>query len=113
MTVQANQPRLLRRLRRLPWRQIGPAARLRARGHGRAETRTISTVSLHPIPDFDRTEFFPHAAQAIKLVRRRRFLTGWHTATVYGITSLPGWQADPVLLAEWIHGHRRIENQLQ
>ncbi len=113
MTVKANQPRLLRRLRRLPWRQIGPAARLRARGHGRVETRTISTVALHPIPDFDRSEFFPHAVQAIKLVRRRRSLTGrWHTATVYAITSLPGWQADPVLLAGWIRGHWRIENQL-
>jgi hypothetical protein len=26
---------------------------LRARGHGRVETRTISVVSLRPIPDFD------------------------------------------------------------
>lgn len=113
MTVKANQPRLLRRLRALPWRQIGPAARVRARGHGRVETRTISTVSLQPIPDFERTEFFPHATQAIKLVRRRRSLTGrWHTATVYAITSLPGWQADPVLLAGWIRGHWGIENQL-
>jgi hypothetical protein len=35
-------------------------------------------------------EFFPHAAQAIKLVRRRRPLTGrkWKTVTVYAITSL-------------------------
>jgi predicted transposase YbfD/YdcC len=113
MTVKANQPRLLHRLRALPWRRIGSAARLRARGHGRVETRTISVVSLRPIPDFEPSEFFPHAAQAIKLVRRRRSHTGrWHTATVYAITSLPGWQADPVLLAGWIRGHWRIENQL-
>lgn len=113
MTVKANQPRLLRRLQKLPWRRIGPAARLRGRGHDRVETRTISTVALHPIPDFDRTEFFPHAAQAIKLVRRRRSLTGrWHTSTVYAITSLPCWQADPALLASWIRGHWRVENQL-
>jgi predicted transposase YbfD/YdcC len=113
MTVKANQPRLLRRLRKLPWRQIGPAARVRARGHGRVETRTISTVALQPIPDFDRTEFFPHATQAIKLVRRRRSLTGrWHTATVYAITSMPAWQADPDLLAGWIRGHWSIENRL-
>jgi hypothetical protein len=47
-------------------------------------------ASLHPIPDFEPTESFPHAAQAIKLVRRRRSLTGrWHTATVYAITSRP------------------------
>jgi predicted transposase YbfD/YdcC len=113
MTVKANQPRLLRRLRALPWSRIGSAARLRARGHGRVESRTISVVSLRPIPDFEGTEFFPHAAQAIKLVRRRRSVTGrWHTATVYAITSLPGWQADPALLAGRIRGHWRIENQL-
>ena len=113
MTVKANQPRLLRRLQALPWRQIGPAARLRARGHGRVETRTISVVALYPSPDFHGREFFPHATQAIKLVRRRRSLVGrWHTATIYAITSLPGWQADPVLLAGWIRGHWKIENQL-
>jgi predicted transposase YbfD/YdcC len=113
MTVKANQPRLLHRLRALPWRRIGSAARLRARGHGRVETRTISVVCLRPIPDFEPSEFLPHAAQAIKLVRRRRSHTGrWHTAMVYAITSLPGWQADPVLLAGWIRGHWRIENQL-
>ena len=113
MTVKANQPPLLHRLRALPWRRIGSAARLRARGHGRVKTRTSSVVSLRPIRDFEPSEFFPHAAQAIKLVGRRRSHTGrWHTATVYAITSLPGWQADPVLLAGWIRGHWRIENQL-
>lgn len=99
---------LLRRLRALPWSRIGSAARLRARGHGRVESRTISVVSLRPIPDFEGTEFFPHTAQAIKLVRRRRSLTGrWHTATVYAITSLPGWQADPALV-----GARNSANRL-
>ena len=51
MTVEANQPRLLARLRGLPWAQIGAEARERARGHGRVEARTISVVSLHPCPD--------------------------------------------------------------
>lgn len=32
--------------------------------------------------------------------------------TVYAITSLIAFQADPVLLARWIRGHRSIENQL-
>jgi predicted transposase YbfD/YdcC len=71
MTVKANQPRRLTRLRGLPWTQIGIAAPQQARGHGRAETRTTSVVSLNPCPDLG-GEFFPHAAQAIKLVRRRR-----------------------------------------
>jgi hypothetical protein len=88
MTVKANQPTLLRRLR-APWAQIDVAARERARGHGRAESRTISVLSLDPCPD-QRGEFFPHAAQAIKLVRRRRSLTDrkCKTVTVYAITSL-------------------------
>jgi len=114
MTVKANQPTLLARLRALPWDQIGPAARERARGHGRVETRTISVVSLHPCPDLG-GEFFPHAMQAIKLVRRRRPLRSggrWRTVTVYAITSLTAFQADPVLLARWIRGHWSIENQL-
>ena len=114
MTVKANQPRLLRWLRTLPsgagWGRLpdcGPAAT------AGSETRAVSVVSLHPTPDLARRGFFSHAAQAIKLVRRRRLHTGrWHTAQVYAITSLPGWQADPVLLAGWIRGHWHIENQL-
>jgi predicted transposase YbfD/YdcC len=114
MTAKANQPTLLRRLRALPWVQIGVAARERARGHGRAETRTISVVSLDRGPDLG-GEFFPHAAQAIKLVRRRRPLRPggkWKTVTVYAITSLTAFQADPVLLARWIRGQWSIENRL-
>jgi predicted transposase YbfD/YdcC len=106
MTVKNNQPTLLRRLRGLPWPQIGVAARERARSHGRVETRTISVVGLHPCPDLGE-EFFPHAAQTIKLVRRTRSLTGgkWRTVTVYAITSLTAFQADPALLARWVRGH--------
>jgi predicted transposase YbfD/YdcC len=114
MTIKANQPTLLARVRALPWAQIGIAARQRGRGHGRVETRTISVVSLHPCPDMD-GEFLPHAAQAIKLVRRRRPLRPggrWKTETVYAITSLTGADADPGLLARWIRGHWSIENRL-
>jgi predicted transposase YbfD/YdcC len=114
MTIKANQPTLLARLRALPWRKIGVSARERARGHGRVETRTISVVSLHPCPDLG-GEFFPHAAQAIKLVRRRRPLRPggkWKTETAYAITSLTGFDADPALLARWIRGHWSIENRL-
>jgi predicted transposase YbfD/YdcC len=114
MTIKANQPTLLARVRALPWAQIGVAAGERARGHGRVETRTISVVSLHPCPDLG-GEFFPHAAQAIKLVRRRRPLRPggrWKTETVYAITSLAGADADPGLLARWIRGHWSIENRL-
>jgi predicted transposase YbfD/YdcC len=110
LTVKANQPTLLRRLRALPWSQIEVADRQRARGHDRVETRQVSVVSLAQCPDFG-GEFFPHAAQAIKLVRRRRPLGSrkWTTVTVYAITSLTAFQADPVLLAGWIRGHWSIE----
>jgi predicted transposase YbfD/YdcC len=110
LTAKSNQPTLLRRLRALPWKQLGVAARERGRGHGRVETRSISVVSLRPCPDLG-GEFFPHAAQAIKVVRRRRALTGrkWTTVTAYAITSLTGLQADPVLLARWLRGHGAIE----
>ncbi|WP_224389090.1 ISAs1 family transposase [Pseudonocardia sp. ICBG1293] len=114
MTVKANQPTLLARLRALPWKMIGPAARQRARGHGRVETRTISVLSLQRCPDRG-GEFFPHAAQAIRLIRRRRPLrpgARWKTVTVYAITSLTAFQADPILLARWIRGHWNIENRL-
>jgi predicted transposase YbfD/YdcC len=109
-TAKLNQPTLLRRLRALPWQQIGIAGRERGRGHGRVETRSISVVSLHPCPDLG-GEFFPHAAQAIKVVRRRRALDGkkWTTVTVYAITSLTAHQTDPVLLARWLRGHWAIE----
>jgi predicted transposase YbfD/YdcC len=109
-TAKLNQPTLLRRLRALPWAQIEVAARERGRGHGRVETRSISVVSLHPCPDLGRP-FFPHAAQAIKVVRRRRALGSkkWTTVTVYAITSLTGLQADPALLARWLRGHWAIE----
>jgi predicted transposase YbfD/YdcC len=110
LCAKLNQPTLLRRLRALPWKQIGVAGRERGRGHGRVETRSISVVSLHPCPDLG-GEFFPHAAQAIKIVRRRRALGSrkWTTVTVYAITSLTALQADPVLLARWLRGHWAIE----
>jgi predicted transposase YbfD/YdcC len=110
LTAKRNQPTLLRRLRALPWAQIEVAARERGRGHGRIEARTISVVSLDPCPDRGGA-FFPHAAQAIKVVRRRRALGSrkWTTVTVYAITSLTAVQADPVLLARWLRGHWAIE----
>lgn len=47
-------------------------------------------MSLHPCPD-QGGELFPHAAQAIKLIRRRRPLRlgrRWKTVSVCAITSL-------------------------
>jgi hypothetical protein len=59
---------------------------------------------------------FPHAAQAIQVVRRRTqpFSGGrrWHTETVYAITSLAPHHASPAQIAAWIRGHWQIENAL-
>jgi len=110
LPVKANQPTLLRRLRALPWTAIGVDARERCRGHGRVETRSIAVVSLDPLPDFGVGEFFPHAAQAVRIVRRRRSLHGrWKTTTTYMITSLSPFQAGPALLARWARRHWGIE----
>jgi len=58
---------------------------------------------------------FPHAVQAIQIVRRRRPLKGkkrWSTETVNAITSLNPAQASPAELAAIIRGHWTIENSL-
>jgi len=57
---------------------------------------------------------FPHAAQALRIVRRRRPLNGTKPAaeTVYAITSLTAIQARPAELAAIIRGHRLIEDRL-
>ena len=99
-------------MKALPWKDIPEGARIRARGHGRVETRTIRVLTLDPCPD-NGGEFFPHARQAIKIVRRRRSLRGhWQTETVYAITSLDCRDAHPPLLAAWARGHWGIENRL-
>jgi hypothetical protein len=55
---------------------------------------------------------FPHAAQAIQIVRRRRPLTGtkWSAETIYAITSLTAIQARPAELADIARRHWLIEN---
>jgi hypothetical protein len=57
---------------------------------------------------------FPHAAQAIQIVRRRRPLNSkkWSSETVYAITSLTAIQAQPAGLAAIIRGHWLIEDRL-
>ena len=57
---------------------------------------------------------FPHAAQAIQVVRRRRRrgTKKWSRETVYAITSLTAAQASPAGLAAIIRGHWMIEDRL-
>ena len=111
LTVKRNQPGLHAQLAGLPWRQIPAADIQRGRGHGRAERRTlkITTVAAGLA--------FPHAAQALLVVRRRRPLNGknskkWSTETVYAVTSLTVTQARPDQLAGILRGHWSIEDRL-
>lgn len=57
---------------------------------------------------------FPHAAQAIQIIRRRK-LPGkkkWSAETCYAITSLTATQASPAELAGIIRGHWGFEDRL-
>ncbi len=112
LRVRGNQKTLHQRLKALPWAQVPEAARVRSVGHGRTETRTIRVLDLQGSSD-GQGEFFPHARQALKIVRRRRERGGrWSVQTVYAITSLDDRQADPALLATWVRGHWSIEVRL-
>ena len=106
--VKRNQPGLFAQLAALPWRQVPVAHQSRERGHGRDERRTLKVTAVAA------GLAFPHAAQAIQIVRRRR-LSGtkrWSRETVYTITSLTVTQASPAGLAAIIRGHRAIEDRL-
>jgi predicted transposase YbfD/YdcC len=109
LRIKGNQKTLHTRLKALPWAQVPEAARVRSVGHGRVETRTIRVIDLAGSSD-GHGEFFPAAAQALKIIRRRRTRRGrWSVQTVYAITSLDHRAADPALLACWVRGHWSIE----
>ena len=57
---------------------------------------------------------FPHAAQAIQIVRRRRIggKKKWSRETACAVTSLTATQASPAELAAIIRGHQAIEDRL-
>jgi predicted transposase YbfD/YdcC len=109
LTVKGNQPSLHSQLAGLPWRAVPDATRDTDRGHGRREIRTLKVLTLSAGIDF------PHAAQALRIRRRRRRLDQpkrFTTETVYAITDLRVHQAKPAQLATWIRGHWSIENKI-
>jgi hypothetical protein len=108
LTVRRTQPGLHAQLAALPWPDIPPADDARNHGHGRAEWRTLKVTSMTI------GLLFPHAAQAIQIIRRRKppGAKKWSTETVYAITSLSPAQASPAYLAQILRGHRTIENRL-
>jgi predicted transposase YbfD/YdcC len=78
-------------------------------GHGRVETRTLTTTCV--LKDYSH---WPYLEQAFKLERRVLFpLTGvLQEETVYGITSLNPVEANPQRLLELVRDYWGIENGL-
>jgi predicted transposase YbfD/YdcC len=96
LVVKANQPALHAQLAGLPWRTIPVMDRTRDHGHGRIELRTLKVAAVAGL-------CFPHAAQAIQVIRRVRAPGSrrWRTVTVYAVTSLALGTASP---ARWRAG---------
>ena len=66
LIVKRNQPGLHAQLAALPWRDVPVAYDKREHGHGRTERRTLKITAVAA------GLAFPHAAQAIQIVRRRK-----------------------------------------
>lgn len=109
MTVKANQPRLLARVKSQPWAQVPVVWEEPVqRGHGREEQRSYKIVTVA------RGLAFPYAKQVAQITRRRRRLgtQTWSAEVVYVICSVPAEAAPARLLTAWIRGHWSIENKL-
>jgi predicted transposase YbfD/YdcC len=106
LIVKRNQPGLHAQLAALPWRDVPVAYTKRERGHGRTERRTLKVTSVA------KGLAFPHAAQAIQIVRRRKVKGKWSRETCYAVTSLTVTQASHAQLAAIIRGHWGIEDRL-
>jgi predicted transposase YbfD/YdcC len=106
LIVKRNQPSLHAQLAALPWREVPVAYTKRERGHGRTERRTLKVTSVAA------GLAFPHAAQAIRITRRRKVKGKWSRETCYAVTSLTLTQATYAQLAAIIRGHWGIEDRL-
>ncbi len=106
ITVKRNQPGLHAQLAALPWREIPVAYQAREHGHSRTERRALKVTAAA------RGLAFPHAAQAIQIVRRRKLKGKWSRETCYAVTSLTATQATHIQLAAIIRGHWGIEDLL-
>ncbi len=104
--TKGNQPTLFAQLKALPWPDVPVGDRRRDTGHGRRETRTVKAITVHT-PGGIR---FPHAQQAIRIIRTRT--TGGKTSreTTYYTVSLPAEQAQPADLQDWARREWHIEN---
>ncbi|WP_345701696.1 ISAs1 family transposase [Kitasatospora terrestris] len=109
LVVKANQPELHRWLRSLPWKDVTARRYDREIGHGRRETRVTRALTVTDL-GLD----FPHAAQAVRVLRHRTDLkTGVVSRqTVYAITDLTSQEASPQRLGRLARSQWTIENRL-
>jgi predicted transposase YbfD/YdcC len=120
-TVKGNHPQLLQDLEdwfddKIPLLpgQGGPPKDFRSatvtnKGHGRIETRTLTTSSQ--LNDFLDWPFLQQVFQLKRTVTISRTGKTRHE-TVYGITSLPAQQASPAQLLPMLRSYWHIENSL-
>jgi len=109
LSVKGNQPGLRKQLASLPWSDVPDGFTETDNTHGRRVRRTYKVVTIPA------GILFPHAAQAVRIVRTRKRKHSTKKATretVYAVTSLTAEQAQPAELAAYIRGHWRVENKL-
>ncbi|MEV5012570.1 ISAs1 family transposase [Streptomyces sp. NPDC055692] len=104
--VKANHPTLHALLKGLPWRDVPLMDKTRKTAHGRDEIRRLKAATVSGLP-------FPHATQALQIVRRRRAVRTGKVSIerVYAVTSLAAHQATAADLAKRVRGHWGIENR--
>lgn len=104
--LKGNHPTLHTLVKDLPWREAPLLDRTRTAAHGRDEVRRLKAVMVPGLP-------FPHAGQALQVVRRRRTARTGKVSLerVYAVTSLTALQATPADLARRVRGHWAIENR--
>lgn len=109
LVVKANLPGLHRRLRSLPWKGVTARRYDREIGHGRKETRVTRALTVTDL-GLD----FPHAVQAVRLLRHRTDLKSGRCSrqTVYAITDLTSHQASPQHLGHLVRSQWTIEYRL-
>jgi len=105
--IKGNHPTLHRFLKALPWREVPLGDKTRDNAHSRDEIRRLKAATPTSIA-------FPHAAQAVQIVRRRRITTTGKTTLerIYAVTDLTAEQAAPAEIARRIREHWGIENKL-
>lgn len=108
LTVKDNQPKLRKRLKNLPWKQIPILDSSTEHGHGRTAKRVMRAAEIAEGIGF------PGAFQVLQLTRTvtARKTGKRHTEVVYAVTSMSVTYAAPAQIAGWLRGHWAIENQL-